>query len=297
MFTIGQLYERSELLHFVGSKQQQSGILWNKEGSDTIIVTTGGRHTKRVSYSDTQQPDGTWIYTGQGETGDQNPDSYANSLLKKENGKKILLFSTREPNAEEVRQRGNHKKQYQFEGVFKVISSYLEIQTEGKRLGDKLVKFILSPINEEVVEVSLPILDPLVEILSEPSNFNALRKKVLKPDRPVTPNTIVTSEYRPRSVQIKKYALLRSEGKCENCDNDAPFLNIKNIPFLEVHHIFSLSDDGPDHPVNVAAICPNCHKEAHYGKDKEVFKDRLSKKILTKEDIITKNSWVPRLKF
>jgi 5-methylcytosine-specific restriction protein A len=90
-----------ELLKFIGSKQPQSGILWNKEGSDTIIVTAGGRHTKKAGYSDNLQPDSSWIYTGQGEKGDQNPHSFANSLLTNLE-KKVLLFSTREPNANEV---------------------------------------------------------------------------------------------------------------------------------------------------------------------------------------------------
>ncbi|MCH7921233.1 MAG: hypothetical protein IIC50_25095 [Planctomycetes bacterium] len=28
-----------------------------------------------------------------------------------------------------------------------------------------------------------------------------------------------------------------------------------------------LADGGPDHPRWVAAVCPNCHKRVHYGKD------------------------------
>ncbi|MFC1652495.1 HNH endonuclease [Planctomycetota bacterium] len=39
--------------------------------------------------------------------------------------------------------------------------------------------------------------------------------------------------------------------------------------FLEVHHLFRLADDGPDIPDNVAAICPNCHRELHYGADRD----------------------------
>ena len=132
MFQIGQTYERPELLKFIGSSQPQSGILLNKEGSDTIIITIGGRHTKRVSYSDFQNDDGVWEYTGQGEKGDQNPDRFANSLLR-ETDKKILLFSTREPNAAEVRERGHHKKLYRFEGMFKFRNWTIHIPTEGKR--------------------------------------------------------------------------------------------------------------------------------------------------------------------
>lgn len=282
MFIPEQLYERNELLNFIGSKQPQSGILWNKEGSDTIIITTGGRHTKRVSYTDSLQSDGSWIYTGQGEKGDQNPYSFANSLLTNLD-KKVLLFTTREPNAKEVRERGHHKKQYQFEGLFKVAEWKIETQTEGKRKGDKLVKYILQPI-EEKEELNPPIIDPLENIVLEPNEFYNVRKKVISSnDKATKPNIIVLTEYRNRSIQIKKYALLRAEGKCENCGKDAPFVNIDNIPFLEVHHIFSLADDGPDHPVNVAAICPNCHKEAHYGKNSEILKESLSSKIFEKE--------------
>lgn len=82
----------------------------------------------------------------------------------------------------------------------------------------------------------------------------------------------------------KKYALLRADGKCEKWDNNAPFEDKYGIPFLEVHHIFSLSDDGPDLPINVAAICPNCPKEAHFGITKEKRKNDLSQRILEKEN-------------
>jgi 5-methylcytosine-specific restriction protein A len=283
MFRKENFYQRTELLKFIGSKQPQSGILWNKEGSDTIIVTTGGRHTKRAGYSDDLQEDGSWIYTGQGEKGDQKPHSFANSLLTNQE-KKVLLFSAMEPNAQQVKERGNHKKLYQYEGLFKVKSWTLELQVDGKRNGDKLVKCILQPINkfdnqEQVTQ------NPLENVILEPSEFYNLRKKALKnSNKPSKPNSIVLTEYQTRSVEIKKYALLRSHGICENCGKDAPFLNSNNIAFLEVHHIFSLADDGPDHPINVAAICPNCHREAHYGKEKETLKDRLAKKIREKED-------------
>jgi len=39
-------------------------------------------------------------------------------------------------------------------------------------------------------------------------------------------------------------------------------------------------------PENVAAICPNCHKEAHYGLEKEKIKEDLSKSISEKEKFI-----------
>ena len=288
MFIVANYYERSELLKFIGSKQPQSGILWNKEGSDTIIITAGGRHTKKAGYSDNLQPDGSWIYTGQGEKGDQNPHSFANSLLTNLE-KKVLLFSTREPNANEVQKRGNHRKSYQYEGLFKVNSWELETQNEGARKGDKLIKYKLNPFNELPEVLTLSIEDPLKNILLEPSEIYNLRKKILKDSKGQVKKmgeAISPTEYIKRSTDVKKYALLRANGKCENCEKDAPFVNSNNVPFLEVHHIFSLSDDGPDHPTNVAAICPNCHREAHYGKNSQILKEELSKKIEAKERVI-----------
>jgi 5-methylcytosine-specific restriction protein A len=284
MFEIGNLYQRDELLKFMGSKQQQSGIIWNKKVSDTVIITTGGRHTKKVSYSDSLQDDGNWIYTGQGGKGDQDPNSFANSLLTKKE-KKVLLFSTREPNSKEVRDRGNYKKAYQFEGQFKVISWSIDVPDKGNRKGDKLIKYILQPIEEEKEETSLLLQDPLQNIVLKPSDMNSFRNKVMA-DYEKSSNVKVMGiiEYRRRSIQIKKYALLRADGKCEKCDNNAPFEDKYGIPFLEVHHILSLSDDGPDLPINVAAICPNCHKEAHFGITKEKIKNDLSQRILEKEN-------------
>ncbi|MEE7094460.1 HNH endonuclease, partial [Escherichia coli O10] len=36
-------------------------------------------------------------------------------------------------------------------------------------------------------------------------------------------------------------------------------------PFLEVHHIEWLSKGGEDSVENAIALCPNCHRQAHYG--------------------------------
>ena len=159
----------------------------------------------------------------------------------------------------------------------------METQTNGKRKGDKLVKYILQPV-EEYIDQNTIFQDPLENIILEPSEFYNLRKKALEnSNKPSKPNLLVLTEYKNRSIEIKKYALLRADGQCENCGKDAPFVNSNNIPFLEVHHIFSLSDEGPDHPINVAAICPNCHREAHYGQDMQTLKDKLSEKIKVKE--------------
>lgn len=54
-----------------------------------------------------------------------------------------------------------------------------------------------------------------------------------------------------------------------------------NTPYLEPHHILRLADEGPDHPDTIAALCPNCHREIHYGLNGEAISSELGKKALT----------------
>lgn len=77
---------------------------------------------------------------------------------------------------------------------------------------------------------------------------------------------VVITEIYSRSHDIVAIALLRAKGVCERCNRKAPF-NRKsdNTPYLEVHHVESLSNGGADSLDNVLALCPNCHRELHYG--------------------------------
>jgi len=83
-----------------------------------------------------------------------------------------------------------------------------------------------------------------------------------------------------RSDLIKTYALSRAQGKCEGCENEAPFIKRNGQPYLEVHHIIELSKKGSDSPLNVVALCPNCHARISHGIDGENFNNKLSEKIL-----------------
>jgi 5-methylcytosine-specific restriction endonuclease McrA len=77
---------------------------------------------------------------------------------------------------------------------------------------------------------------------------------------------VVTAIVYRRNQDVVAEVLLRANGKCEDCGKDAPFKRRKNgEPYLEVHHIVPLSEDGDDTVDNAMALCPNCHREAHYG--------------------------------
>ncbi len=85
------------------------------------------------------------------------------------------------------------------------------------------------------------------------------------------------SNKKPSSVEVKSIqykrnpdivveVLNRANGICEKCKKKAPFLRKKdNTPYLEVHHIITLSNGGDDTIENTIAVCPNCHRELHFG--------------------------------
>jgi len=91
-----------------------------------------------------------------------------------------------------------------------------------------------------------------------------------------------TSSYERKGI-IKLYALERSNGICEACESEAPFINQNGKPYLEVHHIKALAEGGTDHPENVAAICPNCHRRIDHGIDGNKVNDNLGEAIRLKE--------------
>jgi len=68
-----------------------------------------------------------------------------------------------------------------------------------------------------------------------------------------------------RNPDVVAEVLLRAEGKCENCLQPAPFARASDgTPYLEVHHRVMLAAGGEDAVINAIALCPNCHRAAHY---------------------------------
>jgi 5-methylcytosine-specific restriction protein A len=69
-----------------------------------------------------------------------------------------------------------------------------------------------------------------------------------------------------RNPDVVAEVLLRANGICGRCEKPAPFKSRKNSsPYLEVHHIKQLADGGNDTIKNAIALCPNCHRESHFG--------------------------------
>jgi len=86
------------------------------------------------------------------------------------------------------------------------------------------------------------------------------------PKRPLERISILSYGFR-RNPYIVAEALDRANGCCERCKNPAPFMKATDgSPYLEVHHLTPLSQGGEDSLNNVVALCPNCHRELHFGQ-------------------------------
>lgn len=69
-----------------------------------------------------------------------------------------------------------------------------------------------------------------------------------------------------RNPDVVAEVLARAGGVCELCGANAPFIRRSDrTPYLEVHHRVRLADGGDDTVGNAVAVCPNCHRCAHYG--------------------------------
>jgi 5-methylcytosine-specific restriction protein A len=283
-FVHGAEYKRVELLSFVGSKQRQSGVLWGPREPGCLICTSGGRHGKRVGYSDEVLPDGTWMYFGQGTEGDQDLANPANSKLAS-GTRSVLLFTTREPTTKEVAASGSYAKLFVFRGSFNVSGVDYVVPEAGPRQGNRLLRFRLIPTEESARAISYSCTEP--ETAASPADLRDLQRRLVAYASAPSAVRLSLTEYRNRSAAVHGYALLRARGKCEGCDHPAPFLDSRGRPFLEVHHMLRLADDGLDAPANVAALCPNCHRAAHHSRDREDLGRRIAARVAEAEHIVS----------
>ncbi|MBO1111844.1 HNH endonuclease [Bordetella petrii] len=281
-FSVGSEYRRQELLDYVGSKQMQTGVIWGPLEPGCIICTSGGRHGKKAGYFDHPTHDGGWLYFGQGGQGDQRIDNAANSRLAA-GDRSVLLFTTREPTAKEVALNRSYGKLFTFQGSFNIAFMDIVVPSSGPRKGDRLLSFHLV----RAIEGHHPEEVPRFLDQASHASLVGLRRQLDTRLSGSSTSSLGLVEYRKRSATVRRYALMRANGICELCQSQAPFTCEGGIPYLEVHHLKRLADDGPDLPENVAAICPNCHRAVHFSDNRAELNYRLVLAVERKEDAIS----------
>jgi hypothetical protein len=78
-----------------------------------------------------------------------------------------------------------------------------------------------------------------------------------------------------RDAAVRAWVYERAAGRCELCLATAPFVTDDDEGFLEIHHVVRLAEGGRDTVDNTVALCPNCHRRCHHGKDRKEQTERL----------------------
>lgn len=75
-----------------------------------------------------------------------------------------------------------------------------------------------------------------------------------------------------RDPKVRKEVIKRAINGCEreSCGDKRRYTG-----FLDVHHILGVEKS--DRVWNCVALCPNCHREAHYGSDRDRLNDKFLK--------------------
>lgn len=267
MFVFGNEYKRSDL-HAMYGGQKQGGI--STPSKHDVIMLFSGEQGHQYGYRDEWTKDGLFLFTGEGQRGDT---------------------SFKRGNAAIRDHAANHKDLHLFEYIRKgyvryvgqmIYTGYRELRRPDIDGNERrVVVFELMPI--DAFDAAVLSGDKALEEQLWQEPINTLRERAI-----ASSSTARTTAERIASVihssnSIRIYVLRRAAGICEACNEKAPFIATSGLPYLEPHHIQRLSDAGPDYPGSVAGLCPNCHRRAHYAKDRATFNRRLGDIVRDKE--------------
>ena len=270
MFVVGKEYHRKTEIHAVYGGQAQGGISTPKNHPFIFIFTsdTGEQHGYKDEFLD-----GLFWYTGEGQVGDMRMASGNKAILNHvEDNKLIHVFEY------------TRKAYVRYVGTADCLGYKEQIRPD--REGNERKVFVFQLDINSAVTTAYPLTKQVARAVAEPGqkkkpNLVKLRELALAVSTSPVKEERARVAYQ-RADAIKKYVLARAKGICEGCNQPAPFVTSKG-PYLECHHLFRLADGGPDHPENVIALCPNCHRKAHFGLKKEVFHKKLEMNVYKKE--------------
>ena len=146
----------------------------------------------------------------------------------------------------------------------------LATDSEPRSFNTSIAKFYIKSLGFKVLETKNgfgDLFNDFDEKVEESlTGSDEKRKKRLTVANRIPTKRKVEIEIFNRNPDVVAETLLRSNGICEECKNEAPFMRLKDgTPYLEVHHKIRLAYGGEDTVENAIAVCPNCHRKEHYG--------------------------------
>lgn len=118
---------------------------------------------------------------------------------------------------------------------------------------------------------------PEVDVIAPEPHHLYVDQYTIGDDMLVSKRESVRSEF-VRSRNERNVVLQRAQGVCELC-GEPGFTTAAGNVFLETHHVVPLSEGGADAANNIAALCPNDHREAHHGARASAIREELSQQL------------------
>ena len=119
----------------------------------------------------------------------------------------------------------------------------------------------------------------LVPFQTDVSSFRKKKNRAAPQGNRVPRTAKTTTTQYVRDAEVVAWVLDLANGVCECCGKSAPFIKEDSTPYLEVHHLRRLADGGSDTISNAIAVCPNCHRQLHYGLGKERLRHRVYESV------------------
>lgn len=163
-----------------------------------------------------------------------------------------------------------------FENALKALEGHIkhdEDRLSTKRHALRIVLAKYEALREAFPDIGTLIAKEAAELAAARALSPDERQKLLpRPGHKPRQVTATTQTFVRNQIVVTE-VLDRAKGHCGHCKAKAPFERRKDgTPYLEVHHKIHLMDDGDDTVENAIALCPNCHREAHYGLEREKFR-------------------------
>lgn len=281
--TFNNVYNNNEL--FLIFNDFMSGIRSNR---DKKIIGCVLSH--EGIYEDEWLDEKTLLYYGEGKRGDQKKESPGNKdmIIAAGNKSEWKVFLFEKIKANKYYYRG----EIEIDPLIRSKSNILDIDYKPRAV----LQFVLKL--KESTEDFLYTEDDLIEIENS-------QKKTIKKMSPEIVHQIAkskTQDIKVEFVTVKQYnrdqavskdTKNRAKGKCDLCNNEAPF-KTKDGPYLENHHVITIAEGGPDFIYNTVALCPNCHRKMHSLKDPKDLKkltEVIKKYLLDDNDLKNLEKW------
>lgn len=155
--------------------------------------------------------------------------------------------------------------EYRMQNISYVYALLGRRWVEGLKPAKNVGTNVITTLEKAIAKVEGQSGEPIAQFEHE---VEALRKSIPKeaPTGNTAPAKIVSASTQfARDPRVVAWVLNAANGRCECCGKNAPFARIDGSPYLEVHHLKRLADGGTDRVSNAIALCPNCHRELHFG--------------------------------